>query len=132
MTIQEAKALLNKQNLAYKLAGSGNWIKQQNPAPGSRLSPKEEITLKRSHAIAITDTTELPKGYSLIPNVGGMSMRKATVLINSRGFETKMIGSGTVYTQFPRPGDMMKKGRTVTVRGKAKALETLTANKTTE
>ncbi|MGK7371696.1 MAG: PASTA domain-containing protein, partial [Candidatus Halalkalibacterium sp. M3_1C_030] len=58
-------------------------------------------------------------------NVGGMSMRKASLLINSQGFEAKMIGSGTVYTQFPRPGDMMKKGRTVTVRGKAKSLETI-------
>ncbi|MDZ7683277.1 MAG: PASTA domain-containing protein [Fodinibius sp.] len=61
-----------------------------------------------------------------------MSMRKATVLINSRGFEIKMIGSGTVYTQFPRPGDMMKKGRTITVRGKAQALETLTTDGATE
>ena len=59
-------------------------------------------------------------------------MRRAMVLLNNRGFDTEMIGSGTIYTQFPRPGDMMKQGRTVTIRGKAKPLESLTANKSTE
>lgn len=127
LTKHEAEALLEKQDLAYKLKGSGDWIKKQMPEPGAELYPKDKITLELSHAIAVTDTTELPEGYSVIPDVGGMSMRKATVLINSRGFEAEMIGSGTVYTQFPRPGDMMKQGRTVTVRGKAKALETLTS-----
>lgn len=121
----EAQNLLSKQNLAYKLTGSGNWITNQTPNPGAELSPKDEITLKLSNVLAVSDTTNLPDGYSIIPDVGGMSMRKAMVLINGRGYETKMIGSGTVYTQFPRPGDMMKKGRTITVRGKAKSMETL-------
>ena len=121
----EAKALLEEQNLAYDFTGAGEWVATQDPLPGAELSPKDEITLELTHAVAVADTTDLPDGYSIIPDVGGMSMRKAHLLINSRGFETRMIGSGTIYTQFPRPGDMMKKGRAVTVRGKAKAMETL-------
>lgn len=132
LTKKEAESLLEKQQLAYSIKGSGDWITKQTPKPGTKLSPKDEITLELINATAVADTVELQEGYSIIPDVGGMSMRKATVLINSRGFEAKMIGSGTVYTQFPRPGDMMKQGRTVTVRGKAKPLETLTANGTTE
>ena len=131
-TKHEAKVLLEQQNLSYNLQGNGNWITKQTPAPGAELSPNDEITLELEHRIAVTDTTELPDGYSIIPDVGGMSMRKAMVLINSRGFEAKMIGSGTIYRQFPRPGDMMKKGRTITVRGKAKALKTLTTNGATK
>ena len=132
LTKKEAEALLENQQLAYSLQGSGDWITKQSPKPGTELSPEDEITLELSNTIAIADTTELPDGYSVIPDVGGLSMRKATLLINSRGFEAKMIGSGTVYTQFPRAGDMMKKGRTITVRGKAKAMGTLTSNGTTE
>jgi cell division protein FtsI (penicillin-binding protein 3) len=132
LTKYEAKVLLEQQNLSYNLRGNGNWITKQTPVPGAELSPNDEITLELEHRIAVTDTTELPNGYSIIPDVGGMSMRKAMVLINSRGFETKMIGSGTIYRQFPRPGDMMKKGRTITVRGKAKALKTLTTNGATK
>jgi cell division protein FtsI (penicillin-binding protein 3) len=125
LTKDEAKTLLQKQNLAYNLKGNGDWVSQQTPQPGTTLSPKDEITLELSQTIAVKDTTEIPDGYSVIPDVGGLSMRKAIILINSRGFEAKMVGSGTVYTQFPRPGDMMKQGRSITVRGKAKALETL-------
>lgn len=121
----EASALLNKQNLAYQFSGNGNWIAAQNPKPGSELTPKDEITLELSPSTAEIDTTELQEGYSIIPDVGGMSMRKASTLISNRGFEIKMIGSGTVYTQFPRPGDKMKQGRTVTIRGKAKGFKTL-------
>ena len=132
LTKNEATALLKNQRLAYSTSGNGDWIATQNPQPGTELTPKDEITLELTNAIAITDTTEMPDGYSIIPDVGGMSMRKATTLINSRGFEAEMIGSGTVYTQFPRPGDMMKQGRTITVRGKAKALETLTTSGATE
>jgi len=130
LTKNEAEALLNKQQLPYNFDDSGNWVSKQEPAAGTKISPKDEITMELSHAIAIADTTEVPDGYSVIPDVGGMSMRKAVVMINSRGFEAKMIGSGTVFTQFPRPGDMMKKGRTITVRGKAKAMETLTSKAT--
>ncbi|MDZ7716094.1 MAG: penicillin-binding transpeptidase domain-containing protein [Balneolaceae bacterium] len=124
-SIDEAKSILNKQRLAFSTAGSGNWVVDQNPKPGSELTPGDEITLQLSNKVAVIDTTEIPDGYSIIPNLGGMSMRKASLLINSRGFEAKLIGSGTIFTQFPRAGDMMKKGRTITVRGKAKSLETI-------
>lgn len=124
---KEGEILLKSQNLAYEITGSGDWITKQKPGAGTELTQEEEITIELSHTISAKDTTEVPDGYAIIPDVGGMSMRKATVLINSRGFEIKMNGSGTVYTQFPRPGDRMKQGRTITVRGKAKPLETLTS-----
>lgn len=125
MTLEEAKSVLNHQRLAYKTHGSGNWVAGQNPAPGTELQPGDKIDITLAASRIAADTTEVPDGYAVIPNVGGMSMRKASLLINSQGFEAKLIGSGTVFTQFPRPGDMMKKGRTVTVRGKAKSLETI-------
>ena len=124
-SLDEAKSILNKQNIAFNTNGSGSWVIDQNPKPGSELTPEDRVTLNLSNRTAAVDTTEMPDGYSIIPDVGGMSMRKASLLINSRGFEAKMIGSGTIFTQFPRAGDMMKKGRTVTVRGKAKSLETI-------
>jgi cell division protein FtsI (penicillin-binding protein 3) len=132
LTKKDAQTLLKKQQLPYKLQGSGDWVTEQQPENGTELTPNDKIELTLSNTIAETELQELPDGYSLIPDVGGMSMRKAMVLINNRGFETKIIGSGTIYTQFPRPGDMMKQGRTVTIRGKAKPLESLTANKATE
>lgn len=128
LTLEEAKLLLQKQGISYSAEGTGDWISAQHPAAGSALNPTDEVTVELSEQMTLADKTDLPEGYSLIPDVGGMSMRKATRLIAGRGFKIKMIGSGTVYSQFPRPGDQMKKGRTITVRGKSKTLNTLVSN----
>ncbi|HYW34812.1 MAG TPA: PASTA domain-containing protein, partial [Balneolaceae bacterium] len=71
------------------------------------------------------DTAGASKNYAVIPKVDGMSMRKAVRLINKKGFQAKIIGSGTVYRQYPHPGDSMKKGQSVTIRGKEHSLKTL-------
>lgn len=124
LRIQEARVLAERQQLPYQVTGEGGYVVAQHPEPGTALASTNELTLELS-SLDIPDTTQVPAGYSIIPDVGGMSMRKAMALINRRGFEAKMIGSGTIYTQFPRPGDRMEKGRTVTVRGKAKSMEIL-------
>jgi len=126
MSLQKAKTLLNHQNMRYTVAGSGSWVSSQDPVPGTALRPDEIIELTLTNSNSGAEAAEVPDGYAIIPDLKGMNMRTACLLINSLGFKAKMNGSGTVYTQFPRPGDMMKKGRLVTVRGKAKSLETLT------
>jgi cell division protein FtsI (penicillin-binding protein 3) len=125
LTKEEATTLLNKQDIPFNIEGSGDWIADQSPNAGTGLSPTDQITLQLSNQTAEVDTTELPDGYSIIPDVGGMSMRNASRLITGRGYDVKRIGSGTVYTQFPRPGDQMQKGRTITIRGKAKSLNNI-------
>ncbi|MBN2730829.1 MAG: PASTA domain-containing protein [Balneolaceae bacterium] len=119
---EEAKAMLSNQKLVFETIGSGNWVKSQSPEAGTKFQPNQEITITLADALVKqTENTE----SAIIPDVDGMSMRKAVWLINKQGFEAKMIGSGTVHTQFPRAGDSMKKGRTITLRGKAKSLEVI-------
>ncbi|MGM0545816.1 MAG: penicillin-binding transpeptidase domain-containing protein [Bacteroidota bacterium] len=132
LTSEEAQVLLRKQQVSFETTGEGRWIVGQSPSSGKELLAGEKLTLTLSDSISEDEIQELPEGYSVIPDVGGMSMRKAMLLLNSRGFETEMIGSGTVYNQFPRPGDKMKQGRSVTIRGKAKPLKSLTANSATK
>lgn len=124
LTADEARSLLQEQDISYTVEGSGNWVAEQQPTGGDSLSSADHMTITLAEQ-TVTDTTDIPENYSVIPDVDGLSMRKATQLITGRGFKIKMIGSGTVYTQFPRAGDPMKKGRTITVRGKSKALNTL-------
>jgi hypothetical protein len=40
----------------------------------------------------------------------------------SAGLDVQTVGSGTVFAQFPKAGERMQAGRTVTVRGKAKSM----------
>jgi cell division protein FtsI (penicillin-binding protein 3) len=121
----EAEALLENQQLTFKTSGSGDWVTAQQPASGSILKENDTITLNLAASMVETDTTTIAEGFAVIPDASGMSMRKANRLINGQGFETKIVGSGTVQGQFPRAGDSMEKGRTVTLRGAAKALESI-------
>ena len=127
MTLNEAQEIIDEQSLLYQTEGAGHWVIDQHPRPGTELKNGDKIRLTLSRSMLKEEGDDVPDTHSVIPDVGGMSMRKASLLINSRGFEARLIGSGTVYTQFPRPGDIMQKGRTVTVRGKAKSLETISA-----
>ncbi|HBX65185.1 MAG TPA: hypothetical protein DEG32_03200, partial [Balneolaceae bacterium] len=75
---------------------------------------------------AASDSAKVKDGYSEIPDLIGMNMRQATNLLTERGLETEIIGSGTVFAQYPKKGQLLRKGYTVTVRGKARSLELLT------
>lgn len=132
MDLKQARALLGNQELGYRVQGSGKWVSAQSPVPGTELEAGQQLTITLTNARVATDTTEVPENYSVIPDVGGMSMRKASLLITRAGFEARLLGSGTVYTQFPRPGDMMEKGREVTVRGKARSLRTISGTQKKE
>ncbi len=125
LSLQEAKTLLGIQRLPYDSEGNGTLIVSQNPAPGTELQPGARLILTLADNTVDADTTRLPDNYAVIPDVGGMSMRKASMLLIDQGFGIRMIGSGTVSTQFPGPGDFMEKGRTVTIRGQETSMEIL-------
>jgi cell division protein FtsI (penicillin-binding protein 3) len=76
--------------------------------------------------LGTADGDSIPEGYARIPDLRGFNMRKAAFILSDLGFNIQTIGSGTIYTQFPRAGDLMKKERTVTVRGKARSMEVIT------
>lgn len=121
LSTEKAQALLENQQLVFNTKGSGAWVESQSPKPGTRIQPHKEITITLAETVVAG--TSPAKAHAIIPDVDGMSMREAVRIVNAQGFEARIIGSGTVYTQFPRAGDSMEKGRTVTLRGKATSLE---------
>ena len=125
MTLAQARVLLNQQNLRSDIHGNGNWVVSQDPEPGSALAPYQKITLTVSETKNDFEHTNSEEGYARIPDLTGLSLRNASFIINSLGLRTKLIGSGTVADQFPEAGDRMRKGKTVTIRGKARSLEML-------
>jgi thermostable 8-oxoguanine DNA glycosylase len=46
----------------------------------------------------------------VVPNVKGMSLKKAINTLHNSGFESKFAGSGTVVWQSPKPGVVLKIG----------------------
>jgi len=66
--------------------------------------------------------TEDEKGLIEIPDVRGMSMRQATRTLLAIGLQPTINRSGTVYSQFPLPGQKLQKGKNVAIRGKATSM----------
>lgn len=126
MSEQEAREVLNELNLPYSISGSGKYVNEQHPESGSALQKGQQITLHLEETNASEDSANVHKDYALIPDLRGMNMRKATHLLNELGLKAEIIGSGTVFAQYPRADELLRKGYTVTIRGKAKSLELLT------
>ncbi|WP_234571030.1 penicillin-binding transpeptidase domain-containing protein [Rhodohalobacter sp. 614A] len=114
----DASTLLKENGIPFQATGKGTHVVEQNPVSGEEITPNKPIEIK----LATLSADSIPDGYAQIPDLTNLNMRQATYLLLNRGFEIETIGSGTIYTQFPRAGDFMKKGRTVTVRGKSKSM----------
>jgi len=116
--LSTAKTILSGSDIRFKTSGKGPFVISQSPEPIQSLARNSLVELELGD---INDGT-VPDGYVKIPDLRNMNMRKATSIIRGLGLEIKMIGSGTIYNQFPLSGEMMRKGRTVTVRGKARSM----------
>jgi cell division protein FtsI (penicillin-binding protein 3) len=126
MTKPQARELLNELNLPYSITGTGKYVIEQNPESGIALQRGQQISLQLQETNIAQDSANVREGYAQIPDLTGMNMRKATHLLNELGLKAEIIGSGTVFAQYPRADEFLRKGYTVTIRGKAKSLELLT------
>lgn len=125
LPVGEAVALLNAQHIPYTTRGAGNRVNLQSPEAGSSLPAGVEMILELSETGPTAADTTVPEGFARIPELKDLDMRRATTLVNTLGFEAELIGSGTVSAQFPNSGDLMRKGRTVTIRGREQSLENI-------
>ncbi|RNC84522.1 MAG: PASTA domain-containing protein [Balneola sp.] len=119
----QAVQLLESMNVEYSFAGSHGFITDQQPEAGAVIPVGTKLSLTLSETYTKVDSASLNNGLVEIPNLKGMSMRNASNLLSSLGLKSSMVGSGTVFAQFPREGEFMRPGSEITIRGKAKSLE---------
>lgn len=122
----QAEEILSELDLEVKIKGTGGYVVSQEPAAGDTVITGTEIFLNLSETSAPIDSATIQDGFTTIPNLKGMNMRNATNVLSSLGLKATLIGSGTVFAQFPRAGDKMRIGSQVTIRGRARSLETIT------
>tara|TARA_R100000908_G_C3757246_1_gene152084 strand:+ start:1834 stop:3972 length:2139 start_codon:yes stop_codon:yes gene_type:complete len=123
MTPSQAKEILSQLTLHHDIKGKAGYIISQEPEAGTEILPGQEISLTLSETYAIADSASVKEGYAEVPDLIGMNMRKAHNLLLDSGLKTELIGSGTVFAQYPKAGASLRKGYTVTVRGKGRSLE---------
>ncbi len=119
LTVDGARELLSLQNIPYRTTGTGTYIVQQTPESGENIINNTTITL----VLGDLNSNDVQEGFVVIPDLRNMNMRQAASLLRNNGLKIDMIGSGTIYNQFPLAGERMREGRTVTVRGKARSMQ---------
>ncbi len=110
---EKASKLLSGLGIDFRTSGRGSSVLAQTPAAGEIITPGQRISLELGEMIDESVSEE----YARIPNLRGMNMRQAATILQGLGLDVQLIGSGTIYNQFPDEGELMRKGRTVTVRG---------------
>ena len=114
---------MGELDIPFKFKGKTGSIVSQSIEAGNPIEAGHKIILTLSETYVPADSASTNKGIVIVPELRGMNMRAANNLLGELGFNTKMIGSGTVYAQFPLKGEKMRLNSTITLRGKAKSLE---------
>jgi cell division protein FtsI/penicillin-binding protein 2 len=109
---EEATRLLSAQGLAYESEGNGDLVARQNPMPGQPLSAGDIIKLSIVDAPRAGDASTFA-----MPELTGMSMRRAYFVTQEFGLKADLSGYGKVAEQSPKAGTIVSKGLSVTLKG---------------
>jgi len=116
LKVEAAKAMLASDGFETILEGGGDLVLQQLPAAGARKPRGSVISLVTGGAQAA-----LPPGYAVVPDLRGLSIRRAMNRLSTLQLEVDITGSGIVAAQSPGAGEQVKLGTRVTLRCQAPA-----------
>jgi len=99
LSISQGRAILQRRELAGKEEGKGQTITSQTPAPGSLVHRGTTIKLTLS-----------PTFSQLMPDLRGMSLRRALSLLSHHNLRIEAEGEGIITAQDPLPGRPLAQG----------------------
>ncbi|MFA6456300.1 MAG: penicillin-binding transpeptidase domain-containing protein [Bacteroidota bacterium] len=117
--VDEAIKSLQQSGLASKVIGTGEEVVRQYPPAGKKVEPGTIVQLMMNE----TEQTVIA-GALKVPNVRGMSVRRAVNKLAAEQLGVSIVGSGIVANQFPSPGTPMKQGMKVTIMCEPKSVST--------
>ena len=103
-----ASRLLESHGLKCQPVGTGDIVVRQVPEPGKRLEKDDVVQLVLNETGA-----ESAGGPATVPDVRGMSLRRAINRLVVEDFDIKVRGSGVVVEQVPAAGKRIQPGATV-------------------
>jgi membrane peptidoglycan carboxypeptidase len=103
-----AKKMLETRHLKSQFLGKGDVVVKQSPEPGKYVERGEIVTL-----VLKSDRIASPDGKISIPNVRGMSVRRAMNQLILEDLDVRVQGAGVVIRQSPAPGERVRPGSIV-------------------
>jgi cell division protein FtsI/penicillin-binding protein 2 len=117
LKVDAAKTMLASDGFESVLEGRGELVLRQLPAAGTRRLRGSTVTLMTGGAQAAA----LPLGYVIVPDVHGMSIRRAMNRLSTLQLDVDINGSGVVAVQSPAAGEQVKVGTRVALHCQAPA-----------
>lgn len=103
-----ASRLLESHGLKTRTIGTGDIVVRQVPEPGKHIEKDDVVQL------VLNDTgVEEANGTLTVPDVRGMSLRRAINRLVVDDFDIKVRGSGVVVQQIPTAGQKTQAGATI-------------------
>ncbi len=103
-----AKRILENCGLNCQIFGTGAIVVKQSPEPGKKIEKGESVSLiLNSESITSSD------GTITVPDVRGMSVRRAINRLMLDDLDVKVQGSGNVVKQAPEAGSRIRLGSSV-------------------
>lgn len=116
-----AVRMLETTGFRYELFGSGEIVIRQSPDPGTRLERGDLVRLSLNHGAESSS-----RAMTTVPDLRGMSIRRAINRLVVDDFDIRVQGSGVVMQQIPEPHSSVSIGSLVTLVCEPRS--TLTAN----
>jgi cell division protein FtsI (penicillin-binding protein 3) len=111
LRVSIAQKILEGHNLSVKVYGTGEIVARQTPDAGAHVEPGDVVSI-----VLAGDATAQGDGMMTVPDLRGMSIRRAVNRLVAEDFEIRILGSGVVVDQFPRPGERVPSGALVTIQ----------------
>jgi cell division protein FtsI (penicillin-binding protein 3) len=111
LKVDVASSLLESQGYKAEVSGNGAVVLSQSPPPGTTVASGGAVTLRTDDRAA-----SLPAGYTLVPELRGLSMRRAINRLTNQRLDVSVSGSGTVTGQNPAPGERVRQETTIFLR----------------
>ncbi len=99
LSLSEGLAILERRGLIGKKEGKGKIITTQTPLPGDLVRKGRTVRLTLSPSVA-----------QVMPDLRGMSLRRAISLLCLRNLKIEAEGEGIITEQQPRPGESLAQG----------------------
>ena len=114
-----AQKILEGHGLTVKTFGKGDVVFRQSPDPGTLAQRGDGVTL-----VLNSDSAPQKDGTILVPDLRGMSLRRAINLLVIDDFDIRIHGSGSVVHQDPFPGQRVRVGTALAIECEPRAITT--------
>jgi cell division protein FtsI (penicillin-binding protein 3) len=113
--VKKAESMLTTIGLTVRVVGNGGVVRRQVPDAGKSLAPGSIVQLM---------TIEDASAAHRVPDLRGMSVRRAVNALTSANLVASVSGSGCVVSQMPEPGAAAAPGQKIIVHCEPKQVTT--------